>query len=98
MAAIHSRSCVPRMPAAPLGQWMPSSCQAPSAPHTAPSPSARSNMRYGILAVVLIGAATLGGCTEGVLDPKGPIAAAERQILFTSLGIMLAIVIPTILA
>ena len=55
-------------------------------------------MRYGLLAVVLIGAATLGGCTEGVLDPKGPIALAERQILFNSVGIMLAIVIPTILA
>ena len=55
-------------------------------------------MRYGVLAAVLIGAATLGGCTEGVLDPKGPIAAAEREILFNSLGIMLAIVIPTILA
>ena len=55
-------------------------------------------MRYGLLAVVLIGTATLGGCTEGVLDPKGPIAAAERLILFNSVGIMLAIVIPTILA
>ena len=55
-------------------------------------------MRYAVLAVVLIGAATLGGCTEGVLDPKGPIASAERQIMFNSLGIMLAIVIPTILA
>ena len=55
-------------------------------------------MRYGTLALVLAGAAMLGGCTEGVLDPKGPIAAAERQILFNSLGIMLAIVIPTILA
>ncbi len=43
-------------------------------------------------------AATLGGCSEGVLDPKGPIAAAEKMILFDSLGIMLAIVIPTILA
>jgi cytochrome o ubiquinol oxidase subunit 2 len=40
----------------------------------------------------------LGGCTEGVLDPKGPIAAADRQILLNSLGIMLAIVIPVILA
>ena len=50
------------------------------------------------VAIVLIGAVALGGCTEGVLDPKGPIAAAERQILFNSLGIMLAIVIPTILA
>jgi cytochrome o ubiquinol oxidase subunit 2 len=55
-------------------------------------------MRYGLLAVVLIGAATLGGCTDGVLDPKGPIALAERQILLNALGIMLAIVIPVILA
>lgn len=55
-------------------------------------------MRYRLLAVVLIGAATLGGCTGGVLDPKGPIAAADRQILLNSLGIMLAIVIPVILA
>jgi cytochrome o ubiquinol oxidase subunit 2 len=55
-------------------------------------------MRYGSLAIVLIGAATLGGCTEGVLDPKGPIAFAERQILLNALGIMLAIVIPVILA
>jgi cytochrome o ubiquinol oxidase subunit 2 len=54
-------------------------------------------MRYATLVLVLAGAATLGGC-EGVLDPKGPVAAAERQILFNSLGIMLAIVIPTILA
>jgi cytochrome o ubiquinol oxidase subunit 2 len=55
-------------------------------------------MRYGLLAGVLISAATLGGCSEGVLDPKGPIAVAEWQILSNSLGIMLAIVIPTILA
>jgi cytochrome o ubiquinol oxidase subunit II len=55
-------------------------------------------MRYTVLAVVLIGAATLGGCSEGVLDPKGPIASAERQIMFNSVGIMLAIVIPTMLA
>jgi cytochrome o ubiquinol oxidase subunit II len=55
-------------------------------------------MRYGLLAAVLIGAATLGGCTDGVLDPKGPIAFAERQILLNALGIMLAIVIPVILA
>jgi len=55
-------------------------------------------MRFPLLAVVLIGAATLGGCSEGVLDPKGPIAAAEWQILLNSLGIMLAIVIPTIIA
>src|SRR5712675_2891600 len=55
-------------------------------------------MRPRLLAFILISAALLGGCQEGVLDPKGPIAAAERQILSNSLGIMLAIVIPTILA
>ena len=48
--------------------------------------------------LALIGAAALSGCSEGVLDPKGPIAAAEREILFNSLAIMLAIVVPTILA
>jgi cytochrome o ubiquinol oxidase subunit II len=51
-------------------------------------------MRYVAPAFVLISAATLGDCSEGVLDPKGPIAFAERQILFNSLGIMLATVIP----
>jgi cytochrome o ubiquinol oxidase subunit 2 len=54
-------------------------------------------MRYVLLTAVLIGAATLGGCTEGVLDPKGPISLAERQILFNATGIMLAIVIPAML-
>jgi cytochrome o ubiquinol oxidase subunit 2 len=55
-------------------------------------------MRYGVLALVLVGTMAVGGCSQGVLDPRGPIAFAERQILFNSLGIMLAIVIPTILA
>src|SRR3954451_14063482 len=54
-------------------------------------------MRYSALALTVISVA-LGGCSEGVLDPKGPIAAAEREIMFNSLAIMLAIVIPTILA
>jgi len=55
-------------------------------------------MRYFPITVVLISAAMLGGCTEGILDPQGPIAEAERQIMFNSTGIMLAIVIPTMLA
>jgi cytochrome o ubiquinol oxidase subunit II len=54
--------------------------------------------RLLVSAIVLVSAVALAGCTEGVLDPKGPIAIAERQILFNALGIMLAIVIPTILA
>src|SRR6202163_993839 len=69
---------------------------APVVPST--SVQTRSNMRYGLLAVVLIGVATLGGCTDGVFDPKGPIALAERQILLNALGIMLAIVVPVIFA
>jgi cytochrome o ubiquinol oxidase subunit 2 len=54
--------------------------------------------RLLVSATVLVTAAALGGCTEGVLDPKGPVAIAERQILLNALGIMLAIVVPTILA
>jgi cytochrome o ubiquinol oxidase subunit II len=55
-------------------------------------------MRYGLLAIVLIAAAALGGCDGGVLDPQGPIALAERQIMLNATGIMLAIVIPVTLA
>src|SRR5450432_1832586 len=98
MEVNHFHPCARRTMAGPSDGCMPNSCQAPSAAHAAPSNSARYNMRYGLLAVVLIGAAILGGCTEGVLDPKGPIAAADRQILLNALGIMLAIVIPVILA
>src|ERR1700747_118255 len=57
-----------------------------------------ADMRHLPLAILLIGAATLGGCTGGVFDPKGPVAAAERLIMLTPPGIMLGIVIPTILA
>src|SRR6266516_2588532 len=97
MEGNHFHPCARRTMAGPSDRCMSNSCQAPSAAHAAPSTSARSNMRYGLLAVVLIGVATLGGCTDGVFDPKGPIALAERQILLNALGIMLAIVIPVIL-
>lgn len=40
----------------------------------------------------------LAGCSHGVLDPQGPIGAAEKTLLLNSLGIMLAVVVPTILA
>jgi cytochrome o ubiquinol oxidase subunit II len=55
-------------------------------------------MRHLTLALLLTAAVMLGGCSDGMLDPKGPIASAERLIMLNSLGIMLAIVIPTILA
>lgn len=45
----------------------------------------------GVLALLL------AGCS-GVLDPQGPVGAAQKLILFDSLAIMLVIVVPTILA
>ncbi len=39
----------------------------------------------------------LAGC-GGVLDPQGAIGVAEKQILINSMAIMLAIIVPTILA
>src|ERR1700743_270700 len=99
MEVTHSRPCARRMVAA-ASRCTPNSSQVPFVTHAVSSTSAatRSNMRYGLLAVVLIGAGILGGCAEGVLDPKGPIAVTDRQILLNSLGIMLAIGIPVILA
>ena len=43
-------------------------------------------------------AAVLSGCTNGVLDPQGPVGAGNRQILLNSLAVMLVIVVPTIIA
>ncbi|MEM9685115.1 MAG: cytochrome ubiquinol oxidase subunit II, partial [Pseudomonadota bacterium] len=42
-------------------------------------------------------AASVGGCglvTAPILDPKGPIALAERDLLFTAMAIMLIVIIP----
>ena len=40
----------------------------------------------------------LPSCDRGILDPVGPIAAAEKTILINSTAIMLAIIIPTMIA
>jgi cytochrome o ubiquinol oxidase subunit II len=60
--------------------------------------SRRRLRRVGRILVVLIPAAVLGGCSGGVLQPKGPIGAANAKILLNAVGIMLAIVVPTIVA
>jgi cytochrome o ubiquinol oxidase subunit 2 len=56
--------------------------------------------RSGAVARLTIGAATLltAGCNRGIMDPVGPVARAEKMILINSTAIMLAIVIPTMLA
>ena len=47
----------------------------------------------------LAGAALLlSGCNRGLLDPVGPVASAEKTILINSTAIMLAIIIPTMIA
>jgi cytochrome o ubiquinol oxidase subunit 2 len=38
------------------------------------------------------------GCNRGILDPVGPVGSAEKMILINSTAIMLAIVIPVIIA
>jgi len=48
--------------------------------------------------LILGGAMAAGGCTPGILDPVGPVGAAQRQILYNSVGIMLCVVVPVILA
>ena len=48
-----------------------------------------------VLAVLLI---LLAACHTAVLSPAGPVGAADRIVLLDSLAIMLAIVVPTIVA
>jgi cytochrome o ubiquinol oxidase subunit 2 len=50
--------------------------------------------------LVVAGAAAflLASCNRGILDPVGPVGSAEKQILINSTAIMLAIIIPTMIA
>jgi cytochrome o ubiquinol oxidase subunit 2 len=50
--------------------------------------------RLGLIVLALL----LAGCEPGVLHPAGPVAAGERTIILNSLAIMLAIIVPTIIA
>ena len=56
------------------------------------------SLRNPLTALLLVFSAPAWAGGEGVLDPQGPVAAAERTILVDSLGIMLAIVLPVIVA
>ena len=70
----------------------------------APSHSRHSSLKPRLsqgrlrISLILLGVLALGGCSGGVLDPKGPSAAANSLIMINSLEIRLAIVIPTIIA
>src|SRR6476646_7977775 len=54
--------------------------------------------RVALRLTPLAAALLLSGCDWAVLNPKGPIGEANKTILIDSVAIMLAIVIPTILA
>jgi cytochrome o ubiquinol oxidase subunit 2 len=49
-------------------------------------------------AALFIATFSLVACHSAVLDPQGPIGKAEKTILVDSMAIMLAIVVPTIIA
>jgi cytochrome o ubiquinol oxidase subunit II len=60
----------------------------------APTPSACTTW---VRAISLTSVAMLmASCSEGVLDPHGPVGKAERVILYDSTAIMLAVIIPVI--
>jgi cytochrome o ubiquinol oxidase subunit II len=58
----------------------------------------RSMSARGVRGVLVMVPLVLTGCQAAVLNPRGPIGLANRAILIDSLIIMLAIVVPTILA
>ena len=72
--------------------------------HLIASPPSRSAFSTKYLRLLAIAAKLavlllpLAGCSGGVLDPQGPIGAANTKILLNALGIMLVIVVPTIVA
>ncbi len=53
-------------------------------------------VRSTLLALAALG--MLGGCSESFLQPAGPVSSAERVLFLDALVIMLAIVVPVILA
>ena len=59
-----------------------------------PKPGARTARCCAAVAALLF----LASCQPAVLDPQGPVGSAEKTILIDSVVIMLAIVLPTLIA
>jgi cytochrome o ubiquinol oxidase subunit 2 len=49
-----------------------------------------------VLALFVASGVAAAARAQGVLDPRGPIAAADREILFNATAIMLVVVVPVI--
>ncbi len=71
-----------------------------NAPHAPPSNAGLGPQRSGSLRwLVACAAVMVASCqSAGVVDPQGPVAAAERLLLINSTGIMLVVVVPVVLA
>ena len=54
-----------------------------------------SRVRFAGPAVLVL---ATSGCAPGILDPVGPVGAAEKTILLNSVGVMLCVVVPVIIA
>src|SRR5208282_2731073 len=55
--------------------------------------------RSGLVRWLVVCAAVLvASCQQGILDPQGPIASAQRLLLINTTEIMLVVVVPVILA
>ncbi|CAN7281758.1 ubiquinol oxidase subunit II [Mesorhizobium caraganae] len=63
-----------------------------------PLPGRRSTRARVARCAVLLAPIVLTACQPAVLDPQGTVGLAEKTILIDSLAIMLAIVVPTIVA
>ncbi|HMD28346.1 MAG TPA: ubiquinol oxidase subunit II [Steroidobacteraceae bacterium] len=75
-------------------------CTIPDAPCRPSSNPLPRPWRSGVLSSLVVCAAMLvTSCQQaGVLDPRGPIAAAQRLLLFNATAIMLVVVVPVVLA
>ncbi len=64
-----------------------------------PDPGAPVRIRAGIgYFTVVISSIALAACQPAILDPQGFVGSSEKTILIDSLAIMLAIVVPTVVA
>jgi cytochrome o ubiquinol oxidase subunit 2 len=57
-----------------------------------PAPSPHALRAIAQIAAILL----LAACSGGIMDPRGPVGANNKQILLNALEIMLVIVVPTI--
>ena len=51
---------------------------------------------WRVLTMLVVGGVAASARAEGVLDPQGPIASAERMLLLNATSIMLVVVVPVI--